>query len=221
MSYANIIGDYSPTLVGEGYKVFRVNNGKLYPVMVANIGGVDTPLNVWIKAEEGEFGGYSKTGRPRVKQYKGNQTLSFRPGWHLGEIPRAIQFDRVNKESGEKEFPKDFVWAKCSYVKDINYQEESDDRGYIRTKINDKGEIEEYRSNKYQHSLAGLYHIPTDGFYIYRTNPNPQTPNWIICGAIRIDELLDDYQVNDILSSSGHAPIHRQGGDKTLKELGL
>lgn len=38
---------------------------------------------------------------------------------------------------------------------------------------------------------------------------------------MRVNRLLSDDEVNDILRSKGIAPIHRQGGDKTLAELGL
>ena len=207
---------YSPKKQGKAYKVFRVKNGKLYPPMVANPGGKDTPIGKWLIADEGEFAGLSKTGRPQVKSSQGG-TLSYRPGWHLGDIPRASQFDRTNKETGEKEFPKDFVWAECSYTMDVDYQPESDEQGYMRIGKDGKP----YRSDKYQHSLAGLPKLPKDGYYKYRTNPRPDTVPWVITGAIKVDRLLSDAEVNEILKKNGVEPIHRQGGDKTLAELGL
>ena len=254
--------DYSDSVKGTAYKVFRVKNGKLYPPMVANPGGEDTPVGVWLDAEEGEFAGLSKTGRPQVKQAKGGQTLAYRPGWHLGDVPRAKQFDRslswqaVELEDGDDVagtvktyntfinsyaknsnigkiffvedlneymqivndnapyFPYDFVWAECEYLMDIDYQAEADEQGYMRT--NPDGSS--YRSDKYQHSLAGLPKIPEKGFYKYRTNPNPDTVPWVITGAIKVTKLLDDYDVAQILG--GNAP-ERQGGDCTLEELGL
>ena len=213
------IDNYTPKKTGIAYKVFKVRNGKLYPPMVANSGNKNTPVGVWLEAEEGEFAGLSKTGRPQVKS--GSSTLAYRPGWHLGDVPRAPQFDRRNKETGEMEFPKNFVWAECTYVMDVDYQSEADEQGYMRTKMKDDGSVETSRSDKYQHSLAGLKKLPKDGYYKYRTNPRPDTVPWVITGAIRVDKLLDDYQVNEILKSKGIAPIHRQGGDKTLAELGL
>lgn len=207
---------YEPKKKGTAYKVFKVKNGKLYPPMVANPGGADTPVGVWLTADEGEFAGLSKTGRPQVKSTSSG-TLSYRPGWHLGDIPRASQFDRTNKETGEKEFPKDFVWAECEYTMDIDYQPESDEQGYMRIGKDGK----QYRSDKYQHSLAGLPKLPKDGYYKYRTNPRPDTVPWVITGAIKVNRLLSDAEVNDILASKGIDPIHRQGGDKTLAELGL
>ena len=211
---------YAPQKTGVAYKVFKVKNGKLYPPMVANAGGADTPVGVWLDAEEGEFAGLSKTGRPQVKS-TGSGNLSYRPGWHLGDVPRAKQFDRLNKETGEYEFPKDFVWAECEYAMDIDYQPESDARGYERTKVDKDGNVITYKSDKYQHSLAGLPKLPKDGYYKYRTNPNPDTVPWVITGQMKVNRLLSDDEVNEILKSKGIEPIHRQGGDKTLAELGL
>lgn len=211
---------YAPKQTGKAYKVFRVKNGKLYPPMVANVGGADTPIGVWLDAEEGEFAGLSKTGRPQVKS-TGSGNLAYRPGWHLGDVPRAPQFDRRNKETGEMEFPADFVWAECDYAMDIDYQPEADERGYMRTKVDDKGNVSSYRSDKYQHSLAGLPKLPTNGYYKYRTNPRPDTVPWVITGQMKVNRLLSDDEVNEILRKNGVEPIHRQGGDKTLKELGL
>ena len=204
---------------GIAYKVFRVKDGKLYPPMVANPGGSDTPIGVWLEAEEGEFAGLSKTGRPQVRQARGGGTLSFRPGWHLGDIPRASQFDRTNKITGEEEFPKDFIWARCEYIKKIDYQPQSDEQGYMRTSVDKNGNVISKRSNKYQHSLAGLPFIPKDGYYKYRTNPDPKTVAWVITGAMKVLELLGDDEVNQILIENGIEPIHRQGGDKTVEEI--
>ena len=253
--------DYSQSKKGKAYKVFKVKNGKLYPPMVANPGGEATPLGVWLDAEEGEFAGLSKTGRKQVKS-TGSGTLAYRPGWHLGDVPRAKQFDRsfswqlvdnvdendivktINNYStfinsyaktanigniyyikdidkyvqvtndNAPYFPYDFIWAECEYVMDIDYQGEADEQGYMRTKADGST----YKSDKYQHSLAGLPKLPTNGYYKYRTNPNPDTVPWVITGAIKVNKLLDDYDVERILG--GNAP-ERQGGNKTLSELGL
>ena len=253
--------DYSNSIKGIAYKVFRVKDGKLYPPMVANPNGEDTPIGVWLDAEEGEFSGLSKTGRKQVKSI-GSGTLAYRPGWHLGDKPRAKQFDRsfgwkfvdpvdelevidtvktytafINKfakvgnvgnvyyisdidsyvevtDNNAPYFPYDFIWAECEYVMDINYQDEADEQGYMRTKPDGS----QYRSDKYQHSLAGLPKLPKNGYYRYRTNPNPDTVPWVITGAIKVTKLLDDFDVLDVLG--GDAP-ERQGGNKTLKQLGL
>lgn len=58
--------DYSTAETGIAYKVFLVKDGKLYPPMVKNPGGADTPTGVWLDAEEGEF--VELDGRKRVIQ---------------------------------------------------------------------------------------------------------------------------------------------------------
>ena len=107
--------------------------------------------------------------------------------------------------NGQVFFPYNFVWAECEYVMDIDYQDEAMSYGYRNGK-------------KFQHSLAGLPRVPEGGSYKYRTNPRPDTVPWVITGAIKVTKLLDDYDVQQILGSK--AP-ERQGGDKTLSELGL
>lgn len=272
--------DYSESKKGIAYKVFQFKDGKLYPPMVANAGNKDTPVGVWLDAEPGEFveiDGLQRVVQRGVKGDKLRQrvanldnlspeerkaevkkikssTLAYRPGWHLGDEPRAAQFDReasweildelpegvevsgnvTNEDTlakkgtpgnigkyflikstgkyahifggnGQVFFPYNFVWAECEYVMDIDYQDEAMSYGYRNGK-------------KFQHSLAGLPRVPEGGSYKYRTNPRPDTVPWVITGAIKVTKLLDDYDVQQILGSK--AP-ERQGGDKTLAELGL
>jgi hypothetical protein len=167
-----------PVKKGIGYKVFFQKDGKLYPPMVANPGGEDTPVGVWLDADAAPIVGESKTGRPQVKQGgKGTQggsgTLAYRPGWHLGEIPYAKQFNRLNPATGERDlFPKDFVWAEVEYAADNDYQQEADAEGMTE-------------GGKFRHSYAGLKRVPEDGFYRYRTNPNPDTDPWTTWSAPR------------------------------------
>lgn len=193
----------APKKTGIGYKVFYQKDGKLYPPMVANPGGVDTPIGVWLDADAAPIVGNSKTGRPQVKNGgKGTQggsgTLAYRPGWHLGLIPYAIQFNRKD-ENGEKTlFPKDFVWAEVEYAADKNYQKEAEAEGYTE-------------NGKYRHSYAGLKHLPTDGYYIYRTNPNPETDPWIITGAMKVNRILSKKEVDDLVRKAGREPQRVEG----------
>ncbi|MBO5415155.1 MAG: hypothetical protein J6A83_00820, partial [Clostridia bacterium] len=198
----------------KAYKVFFAKNGGLYPPMVANPNGEPTPIGVWLDADIGASAGVSKTGRPQVKAGgKGTQggsgSLAFRPGWHLGEYPKATQFNRLNPKTGEKElFPKDFVWAECEIAADIDYQEEAMSYGYTE-------------GGKFRHSYAGLPKLPTDGYYQYRTNPDPSTVPWYITGAMKVTRILDDNDVREILKEFGVEPIEREGGDIDLSKYGL
>lgn len=310
--------DYSQSVTGQAYKVFRVKDGKLYPPMVANKGGSDTPVGVWLDAEEGEFAGLSVTGKEQVKSTQGG-TLAYRPGWHLGDLPRAQQFDRgatrdpmyddegnpVMNKSGSKQrtvksggkFPEDFIWALCDYVMDIDYQGEAHQAGLSQKdvrfeKLNDEidadgttyhilrlkngsntfnltysddGDIRvdgypfanlekdyKYLStgqkeildyvlsdnqdalaniingsqkkgkaplNMFAHISGDLKHLPTGGYYRYRTNPDPETVPWVITGAMKVTKLLGDDEVNSILRKNGVAPVDRVGGNKTVDEI--
>lgn len=272
--------DYSQSKTGIAYKVFKVIDGKLYPPMVKNPDGTDTPMGVWLEAESGEF--IEIEGVKRVLQRKNNKenilerianldnlspeerkkevkkiknaTLAYRAGWHLGEEPRGKQFDRkfgwevideptdlsvveksvktystfINTYAKKKNiglifyvqdidayiqvvndnapyFPYDFIWAECEYIADIDYQDEAMSYGYNK-------------NGKFQHSKAGLPRVPENGSYRYRTNPKIDTVEWVITGAIKVNRLLDDFEVNKILG--GNAP-ERQGGNLTLEEMGL
>lgn len=194
-----------PKKKGVGYKVFVLKDGKLYPPMVANPNGAATPVGVWLDADAAPIAGESKTGRPQVKQGgKGTQggsgKLAYRPGWHLGVVPYAIQFNRKDADGNKTLFPKNFVFAEVEYAADVDYQEEARQEG-----INPSG--------KYQHSLAGLKHLPTDGYYMYRTNPNPETDPWVITGAMKVNRILTRAEQADLVSKAGREPQQIQEGD--------
>jgi site-specific DNA-cytosine methylase len=194
-----------PKKKGIGYKVFVLKDGKLYPPMVANPDGAATPVGVWLDADAAPIAGESKTGRPQVKQGgKGTQggsgKLAYRPGWHLGIVPYAIQFNRKDAEGNKTLFPKNFVFAEVEYAADVDYQEEARQEG-----INPSG--------KYQHSLAGLKHLPTDGYYMYRTNPNPETDPWVITGAMKVNRILTRAEQAELVKNAGREPQQIQDGD--------
>ena len=194
-----------PKKKGIGYKVFVLKDGKLYPPMVANPNGAETPVGVWLDADAAPIAGESKTGRPQVKQGgKGTQggsgKLAYRPGWHLGVVPYAIQFNRKDAEGNKTLFPKNFVFAEVEYAADVDYQEEARQEG-----INPSG--------KYQHSLAGLKHLPTDGYYMYRTNPNPETDPWVITGAMKVNRILTRAEQAELVKKAGREPQQIQEGD--------
>ena len=201
-----------PKKTGVAYKVFFAKNGELYPPMVANPGGEGTPVGVWLDADVGQAAPPSKTGRAQV-QAGGRGTnaakgsLAFRPGWHLGDIPLAKQFARKNPATGVKDlFPADFVWAECEYAMDVDYQEEAMSYGYTE-------------NGKFRHSYAGLPRLPEDGYYRYRTNPNPDTVPWIITGAMRVTRILTDAETDAICHEAGVEPMQRQGGPMDAEKL--
>ena len=200
-----------PKKKGVGYKVFVLKDGKLYPPMEANPDGAATPVGVWLDADAAPIAGESKTGRPQVKQGgKGTQggsgKLAYRPGWHLGVVPYAIQFNRKDADGNKTLFPKNFVFAEVEYAADVDYQEEARQEG-----INPSG--------KYQHSLAGLKHLPTDGYYMYRTNPNPETDPWVITGAMKVNRILTRAEQAELVKNAGREPQQIQEGDIVTNDV--
>lgn len=214
-----------PKKIGQGYKVFAVKNGKLYPPQAPNENKEETKIDdQWHEAYDNPIAGYSKEGYPYIKGRKG-QKLALRSGWHLGEIPLAKQFfTHKNEETGYPggEMPEDLVWALVDYDSSIDHSPEAHDRGYMRMRINpETGKPEEYRSDIWDHTRASFYYAPKEGFYKYRTNPDPTTDPWIITRNMRFNRFLSDEEVADILRSKGIEPPQRRGGNKTLTELGL
>lgn len=204
--------DEPPTKTGIGYKVFVLKDGKLYPPMVANPNGEATPVGVWLDADAAPVAGVTKTGRQQVKAGgKGTQggsgKLAYRPGWHLGEIPYALQFNRMNPETGQRElFPANFVWAEVEYANDVDYQEEAMSYGMNA-------------SGKFQHSLAGLPRLPENGSYRYRTNPDPNTDPWVITGAMKVNRILKPSEVDAMVEAAGREPQQRQAGAITDEQV--
>ena len=210
-----------PKTTKIGYKVFKVRNGQLYPTKVKNPSGQGTPLGVWLNADTGELArdadGNIKTntlGRISVKADGG--TLAWRPGWHLGELPEANQMNKSNpnvegKPSEVGLMHEDYVFCECEFAADVNYQMEAFQMGFNK-------------NGNYQHKLAGLPYLPKDGYYRYRTNPDPNTSPWFISGAIKITRILDDAERKAIIDKYNaehpddpmyYAP--RKGGDLSGK----
>ena len=85
------------------YKLFRIKNGKLYPLYVnAN---KETIIGEWIPAEVGE-----KKDDTHVKSKLGS--LSLRPGWHSTETPFT---DWIGKKMPDGTLAQriDTVWCEC------------------------------------------------------------------------------------------------------------
>lgn len=205
------------------FVVFKNRPGELYPPMVASPNGSFTPVGVWLDADtgtparnkDGSLEMTKSTGRLRVQQGgKGTNksksgSLAWRPGWHLGEWPDAIQFAVKNPETGERDLmPENFVFAKCEIAADEDYQLEALEYG-----VSKKG--------SFNRTQAGLPYIPYDGYYKYRTNADPDTAPWYITGSMRVVEILDDDMARKECAKHGVVPMTRRGGDIDLSKYGL
>ena len=172
--------------------------------------GNDTPVGVWINADVGgiavdENGEAILNTNGRIKVYdlngmKGDgrfdekTTLAFRPGWHLGSIPEAIQF-----LLGDGTMPDDLVYAECEIAADIDYQAAAMSYGVRPT-------------GKFVHADAGLPAVPVDGYYKYKTNPKTDTHPWFISGAIKVNRIIGDAERRAICAKEGITIAPRYGG---------
>lgn len=187
--------------MGKAYKMFRVNKkypGKLFPLFVDT--ETSTPIGVWVEAKEGE-----RKDNGKVKSKLGD--LAFRPGWHLSDYPLATHIGVKDKNGIIKYIHHDFVWCACEYADEIDYQPQANERG-----INKKGII--IPKN------AFLDYVPINGCYRYKTSPM-MFGEWIISGNLKINQILDDDMVADILIQNQLSVMERDGGPIDLKKYGF
>lgn len=87
------------------YKLFRIKNGKLYPLYV--LADKETPIGIKIKAEVGEL-----KDETHVKAKGCGGSLSLRPGYHSTYVPYT---DWIGKKDNDGTLlqKKDTVWCKC------------------------------------------------------------------------------------------------------------
>lgn len=85
------------------YKLFRVRNGKLYPLYVE--ADKEVKVGEWLRAESGE-----KADETHVKSRLGS--LSLRPGWHSTYIPFTDWIGKRMPDGTLAQKP-DTVWCEC------------------------------------------------------------------------------------------------------------
>ena len=85
------------------YKLFRMKNGKLYPLYV--LANKETPIGKELKAEVGQL-----ADETHVKSRLGS--LSLRPGYHSTHVPFT---DWIGKKTADGHLlqKKDTVWCEC------------------------------------------------------------------------------------------------------------
>ena len=87
------------------YKLFRVKNGKLYPLYVE--AKREIVMNEWLAANVGE-----KADETHVKASGCGGKLSLRPGFHSCEIPYTDWIGKRDHD-GTLMQRKDTVWCEC------------------------------------------------------------------------------------------------------------
>lgn len=177
----------------KGYKLFKIKKNspnKLFPLYV----DANKPIQVgvWLDASEGEI-----TDKGKVKSKLG--PLAYRPGWHSGDVPVATHIGLTDSVGGKPMYRgNDQVWAEVEIPADVDWQEEANKRA---------------RKTKEGKIVANTAHItdqiPINGFYRYKTNPN-MSGNWIISGAMKVNKILTDEEVEQINNSNGVEDLPRK-----------
>jgi hypothetical protein len=181
----------APKKTIKAYKLFVTRNGKLYPLFV----GADEPIpqGVWLDGTVGPEGPPTKTGRPTVKaKLRG---LGKYPGWHAGELPYAPQMGTQGPTG--KQIQGNRVFAEVEMMADVDYQPRVDANGGVR-----------------------LRELPVDGAYRAKTSSFQEDP-WVISGAMKINRVLSEDEVAQILRASGKRPVPWKGGPLDLGKKGL
>ena len=165
----------------KAYKQFRIDqSGNLHPLFV--YANETIPVGEWLTAKEG-----MRTDTGKVKSKLG--PLAYRPGWHLSEAPYAPHIG-VKEDGVVKYMRPDTVWAECEVHDNKNWTIEARKNGITSAK--NKNELYGFNAQK-----ACLDHIPYDGYYWYKTNPNA-FGRWMIAEKIRVLKVLTDKEVEEI-----------------------
>ena len=170
--------------MATAFKLFRKKkDGNLYPLYVE--ANTQMPIGVWIDAVEGE-----RRADGKVKANGCGGSLAYRPGLHLGKIPKADWIGKKQKD-GTLAQRKDCVWCEVEYSTEINYQQEARENGW--------------KKGRWAAKRACLDHLPVNGYYEYKTNSKQPEP-WIICGSMRIIRELTNEEVATICRDHGVEP---------------
>lgn len=234
----------TPRRTVKAFKAFRMVGGKIRPLYVGAMN--DIPVGVWLDARDGGFNIEGPNGRRYVVGETGNPTLvsslpsasqqalrergintkyvkllAYRPGWHTGTLPYNPQGagpkDKEYKKGAknpEHPYPHwhdpDVVIAEVELSADRSYQDEFE-RTATRTKDGGINTTE-----------SGLREIPRDGYYNYTTNTNNRElpGDWLIGGALKVNRLLDQSEINRIMDAAGALRQRRVGGDLDLRAIG-
>lgn len=232
-----------PAATVKAYKALRLVNGRLRSLYVGATD--DIPMGIWLDARDGGFNIVGPNGRRYVLGSTGNPTrvadlpeasqrilrehgvktstvklLAFRPGWHTGTLPYNPQGAGPRDKDYKRGDPAhpyphlhgaDVVIAEVELPADKSYQAAFEEEA-TRTK---DGRI---KTNE-----SGLRYIPEDGYYNYTTNANNNDlpGDWLIGGAIKVNRLLSQSEINRIMDAAGAPRQLRVGGDLDLDALGF
>lgn len=208
------------TKYGIGYKVFRLSKaGILNAPMVES--QMKQPLKVWLEAYAANPVDMEKANKEQanipveMRHYHlstKNQSLAFRPGWHLGDVPYATQFNlRTSNGKRTNIFPEDLVFVMAIYPlkPDKKAQSICNERmHYCHGKDGWK------KIDGVNYSYGGYNHLP-NGFYRFATNRAASPLEWIITNRFMGIKILTREETKEICKEHG-LPIQPVGSHTSL-----
>ena len=151
----------------------------------------EVPIGVWLDAEMGKT------------------AMAPRPGWHVTDLPRTSQIGKKGPGGVIDRQHAHTVWAEVEIAADVDWQAEADRRGKPKKDGTIDPKTKEIRDE-----------VPVDGFYRYKTKTEMEG-EWMISGAMKINRILEDSEVDQILRDHGVTPVPREGGPIDLRRRGL
>lgn len=128
--------------------------------------------------------------------------FAMRPGWHSTDVPSARHIGAGKGVGAEAKYRRaNERWFEIEISADVDYHKEASQ--------NPDGDIPA--------------HIPTDGWYSFKTNTNASDDqNWIISGAIKINRPLSEAEARQIAEERGVTPdLPYKDGKKDFSEYDL
>ena len=167
----------------KAYKLFRMKNGKLYPLYI--YANEETPMGVWLEAKVGIV---TEDGK-HVKSKLGN--LALRPGWHACGLPHVAHIGKKASD-GSLVQAKDTVWCEVEISDEIDYTHLARQNGTSK-------------NGKVNPVKCCLKELPISGYYAFRTSPLATVP-WYISGSIKVNRILSNEEVAGICRANGLEP---------------
>lgn len=162
-------------------------------------------LGVWMEAED--VSSIGKDGRKTTLVFRGGTKgrMAPRPGFHCGDIPYAPHIGVGGTQQQHEFIGDEDVWVQCTLKANIDYQPEADANG-----MTSKGKINRQKADIRDH-------VPVNGIYRYKTNPNMKG-TWIIGGNMRLDRILYDEEAIAVAKANGLQPMPREHGPFTKEQ---
>lgn len=192
---------------GIGYKVFELKKDQSLHAPMVEV-SMKQPLKQWLTAyaapiADKEQADQEQANMPEEMRHyhlsKKNKSLAYRPGWHLGDVPYATQFNyRINGQRINA-LPDKLVFCLCIYPLKEDKHAAAICKQRMQWRKTSKGWS---KSTSINYMNGGYNHVP-NGYYRFATNRAQNPLEWIITNKYMPLVILTPQQVNQINKEHG------------------